>query len=679
MKPIAGTPLTHSDVERDRQDGLVLLVALALAMGPHASHLPLWVSLVVGALLAWRVRSMLRREPAAPRGVLLVLTLLATAGVALQYRTLAGSDAGVALLVLLTALKLLEMRARRDVFVLIFLGFFVLLTQFIHSQALWVAGLALLSLWGLLTALISLQHAGQAPGWWRRARHALGLLAWAAPLVAVLFVFFPRVASPLWGQMDPRRATTGLSDTMAPGDISQLSQSQALAFRVEFEGQAPAPDQRYWRALVLGNFDGRSWSPRLRNADASEAVPARPSAPSYRVLLEPQGTPWLPVLEHAARLPSTDTDTPLRWLNDGTVQAREPIRQRLAYTVSTSQGDLPERVTEPLALEPWLRLPPGFNPRTLQLAADLQREVILSSGMGPGIEWRIALAALQRFREQPYRYTLSPPALGRHTADEFLFDTQAGFCEHYASAFVILMRAADVPARVVTGYQGGVINPVDGVMTVTQADAHAWAEVYVRGEGWRRADPTAWVAPERIERGETLTPRAGITLPGGARVFEGASWLTQLRFRFEALDTAWNLWVLQWNAERQIELLGLLGLAERGLTAAAWLLGGLLATLLMVSALWMLRADRQRDPVMRAWERVSTWAPGGLARHPNEGPAEYRERLQREASAARLLAHLEPVLRAYIELRYARTQDAGAARRRFLRLARRLRLRPPPR
>jgi transglutaminase-like putative cysteine protease len=678
MKPVSGSALTHSDVERDRQDGLVLLAALALAMGPHASHLPLWVSLVVGALLAWRVRGMLRREPAAPRGVLLVLTLLATAAVALQYRTLAGSDAGVALLVLLTALKLLEMRARRDVFVLIFLGFFVLLTQFIHSQALWVAGLALLSLWGLLTALISLQHAGQAPGWWQRARHALGLLAWATPLVAVLFVFFPRLASPLWGQMDPRRASTGLSETMAPGDISQLSQSRALAFRVEFEGQAPAPDQRYWRALVLGNFDGRNWSPRLGNTNASEAGPANARAPGYRVLLEPQGTPWLPVLEHAAGLPSTDTGTPLRWLSDGTVQAHEPIRQRLAYSVSASQARLPEQLTEPLALEPWLSLPPGFNPRTLQLAADLQREVILQSGISPGIEWRIALAALQRFREQPYRYTLTPPALGRHTADEFLFDTKAGFCEHYASAFVILMRAADVPARVVTGYQGGVINPVDGVMTVTQADAHAWAEVYVRGEGWRRADPTAWVAPDRIEGGATLTPRAGITLPGGARIFEDARWLMQLRFRFEALNTAWNLWVLQWNAERQIELLGLLGLAERGLTAAAWMLGGLLIALLMLSALWMLRADRQRDPVRRAWERVSTWAPGELARQANEGPAEYRARLQRDAPT-QLLAHLEPVLQAYIELRYTQTRDVAAARRRFLSLARRLRLRPPPR
>ncbi len=678
MNSTAITQLTHSEVERDRQDGLVLLAALTLAMGPHAMHLPWWVNLVVASLLAWRVRGMLRREPATPRLVLLVLTVLATAGVALQYRTLAGSDAGVALLVLLTALKLLEMRARRDVFVLIFLGFFVLLTQFIHSQALWVAAISLLSLWGLLTALVSLQHAGQAPGWWQRARHALALLAWSAPLVAVLFVFFPRVASPLWGQMDPRRATTGLSDTMAPGDISQLSQSQALAFRVEFDGAVPAPDQRYWRALVLGNFDGRSWSPRLRTADSTEeAPPASPVASPYRVLLEPQGTPWLPVLEHAAQAPSTEADAPLRWLADGTVQTREPIRQRFAYTVTSSRADLPAQVTDPLALEPWLRLPPSFNPRTLQLGADLQREVIQQSGMGPGIEWRIAQAALQRFRQQPYRYTLSPPALGRHTADEFLFDTLAGFCEHYASAFVVLMRAADVPARVVTGYQGGVINPVDGVMTVTQADAHAWAEVYVRGEGWRRADPTAWVAPERIDRGETLTPRTGIALPGGARLFEGASWLAQLRFRLEAIDTAWNLWVLQWNAERQIQLLGLLGLAERGLTAAAWMLGALLGLMLMVSAVWMLRVDRQRDPVTRAWDKVSGWAPGSLARQPNEGPAEYRDRIQRDASPELLLL-LAPVLQAYIELRYSRSSDTAAAQRRFLSLARRLRLRRPP-
>lgn len=652
--------LQSSAWARERENTIALLLALSLALLPHLWVMPAWIGVGVASLLIWRLVNLLRRQGPAPRWALMILLAAALAAVAWQFGTIVGQEAGTALLVILMGLKLMEMRAQRDARVLIFMSFFVLLTHFMLDQSLRTALWLLVAVWALFTLMVSLQYGERAPHWRSRMFMAGRLMAIALPVVVILFVFFPRVSNPLWGQGQTQGATTGLSDNMSPGDISALSMSTALAFRADFEGEVPPPAQRYWRALVLSDFDGRNWTARPSVPQNLPPLAIEPNSSAYTITLEGQGQVWMPVLEHApsnVELAGNST----RLARDGTLQATRPLYARIQYRVEGWTTGLSLPPVDGLSLEPFLRLPPGYNPRTLQLGLELQTEELSANGMSPGIEARIAQRALQRFRNQPYRYTLTPPALGVHTADEFLFDTQAGFCEHYASAFVILMRAADVPARVVTGYQGGEWNPISGLITVRQADAHAWAEIFVRGQGWQRVDPTAWVAPERIEQGQLLTQLTGVDVPGVGRVFANVGWLTTLRLRMDALDANWNLWVLQWNAEKQLALLNQLGLLERGLTILGPALAVALAVLALLSGLWAMRRprsptiDRERESWQRLIMQLQARGFSDLGFHL--GPATVRQRVAPQLSpeAGQLL---EKVTRNYEALRYQPARES---------------------
>ena len=648
-------PTLHASAwARERENTIALLLALGLALLPHLWVMPAWIGVGVGSLLVWRLVNLWRRKGPAPRWALMVFLAAALAAVAWQFGTIVGQEAGTALLVILMGLKLMEMRAQRDARVLIFMSFFVLLTQFMLDQSLRTAIWLLVAVWALFTLMVSLQYGEQAPRWRARILTAGRLMLIALPVVVLLFVLFPRISNPLWGQGQSQGASTGLSDSMSPGDISSLSTSTALAFRAEFEGDVPTPAQRYWRALVLSDFDGRNWTTRPSVSQNLAPQPSAAGSSAYTVTLEGQGQVWIPVLEHVPGSVSLAGNA-TRLTRDGTVQAARPLYNRTQYRVEGWTTGLSLPAVDGLSLEPFLRLPPGFNPRTLQLGLELQAEELRASDMGPGIEARIAQRALRRFREQAYRYTLSPPTLGVHTADEFLFDTLAGFCEHYASAFVILMRAADVPARVVTGYQGGEWNPLSGLITVRQADAHAWAEIFVRGQGWQRVDPTAWVAPERIEQGQLLTPLTGVEVPMVGRLFADVSWLATLRLRMDAIDASWNLWVLQWNSERQLDLLNRLGLLERGVTALGPALAILIALLALVSGLWAMRRPRASamDPEQQSWQRIvhELQARGLSDLGLHLGPATVRQRVVPQLSPE-AGALLEQLTRHYEALRY---------------------------
>jgi transglutaminase-like putative cysteine protease len=643
-------------VRLSRVQTLWLLLAAAASVAPLLPHLPYWLGGLAALVLAWRSLIWWQGLGLPPRWLVALLAIGGIAGVFLAYRNLFGRDPGVALLVLLLALKLMESKTGRDALSAIFLGYFLQLALFFDSQSPASAALTAGALLLITTALIVLNHDRQP---WRAAmRRAALMLGQALPFMLLLFVLFPRVQGPLWGMpLDAYSGMSGLSDTMAPGSISQLSLSGAIAFRVHFDAPPPPPAQRYWRGPVLTRFDGRTWSPGLPRYGRSLPYDATGPATDYTVTLEPHNKTWLFALDLPGTVPERGFVT-----DDYLLVSRAPIRNRLRYTLRSHTRLVGGAGESLLRRESATHLPPDVNPRSRALAGEWRR--------GTADPEALTLRALAHFGRENFVYTLSPPLLGRHGIDEFLFETQRGFCEHYAAAFVFLMRAAGVPARVVTGYQGGEINPVDGYLVVRQSDAHAWAEIWVEDKGWLRVDPTAAVAPSRIERGIASAVPAGDPLPMLVRA--DLDWLRDLRFRWEALGNAWDQWVLGYNPERQQELLARLGMRNPDWRTMSAVLSVASGAVMLLLVGWSLRQHLARDPVQRAWQRLSRKLGRiGLARQPWEGPLVYADRVA--AAQPRLGPEIDAIACDYVTLRYG----AGAGRDDLARLRRRIRrLRP---
>jgi len=643
---------------RDKSDTLLLLAAALMVLAPHFGHLPPWISAGVCATLLWRAAITWRGKRMPPLWLLLPISVAAMAGVYLSYRTLLGRDAGVAMLALLLAFKLLEMRARRDLFVVIFLSFFVLLTNFFYSQSMPTALFMLATLIVLLTAQQSFQYTGAVPPLAARLRTSAKLALLAAPLALLLFVGFPRIQGPLWGLPgDAHGGKTGISDSMAPGTIASLAQSDEIAFRARFaDAAAPAQRQLYWRSIVLGDYDGRTWTrvPRRRGLQRLDvAVAARGRPLRYEVTMEASGTRWLALLE----LAGPELRVPGQRLRDSDEMEQftaDPVAQRVRFSADAyldyrlQAGERPERMRR------WLELPAGFNPRTLALARQLRQAA--PDAAPEQLSTELSNAVLARFRNEAYRYTLAPPLLGRDAVDDFLFGSRAGFCEHYAGAYVVLLRAMGVPARVVTGYQGGELNPVDGYLTVRQSDAHAWAEIWTPADGWRRVDPTAAVAPERVEHNlaRALPRPAAFGLgPLLALQNDPDSWLAQLRFAYAALNNSWNQWVLDYNPDRQRSFLEELGTAFANGRSA---LGAALVVALLALLRWR-RRRRPADPLAGLYEAFCRQqARHGYARRPDEGPRNYAARLRAMPAGAAKRAAMEQFLTLYGALRYGAPQ-----------------------
>jgi len=615
---------------------LVLLFAGAvLTIAPHALWLPWWVDGVAGGLLVWRFWLAVRGGALPARWLLALVTAVAAVGVYLSYRTIMGRDAGVTLIVLLLSLKLLESRSRRDIFIAAFLVYFVALAGFFYSQSMQTAG------WMLVTVLI---NTAALVGFSAPARPiadnlntAGRMLIEAGPVMLLLFFLFPRVQGPLWGlPQDAYSGITGLSDTMSPGSISQLSTSDAIAFRVKFQGAAPPRNRLYWRGPVLSEFDGKTWRAGFPRLNREPLLEVRGAPIDYEVTLEPHNRNWLFTLEMPGRIPPNARET-----SDYLVLSLPPVRSRIRYE---ARSYLDYRATagadaRDLALE--LRLPRDSNPRARALAGEWRQSLGNDTAIvGKGIEF---------FRASRFEYTLLPPLLGMNSVDEFLFDTKQGFCEHFAASFVFLMRAAGIPARVVTGYQGGDTNPVDDYMVVRQADAHAWAEVWLPQNGWTRVDPTAAAFPIRVESGVAAAARGAAALPLLLRT--NIDWLKAMRNNWEALANKWNQWVLGYNPDRQREILSWLGVQQPSWQTMAMMLFWSVAGVLLLIALWLLRGIRHVDPVQGAWLRFcQKLARAGLARDGAEGPLDYAGRLARQlpgrAPAVRAIVQL------YVELRY---------------------------
>ena len=596
---------------RDTRDTLFLLLVVACCIGPLAGHIPAWASALAALLLAWRGVLAWRGQPLPGRWATGALLALAVGLTLLTHRTIVGRDAGVTLIVMLLALKTLELRARRDAMVIFFLGFFTLLANFFFSQSLPTAAAMLVALLGLLAALVNAHMPVGRPPLAASLATAARMALLGAPIMLALFLLFPRMA-PLWGMPgDTLKGRSGLSGQMRIGSLAELVLDDSVALRVLFDtpGNEPPPQTSlYFRGPVLTAFNGREWfalsQPEARAITWASPTPANlrvQGAPlRYQVTLEPSRHPWLLALDAAAERPALPQGTwalmspELQW------SASRPIASVLRYQATShlqfTHG--PARRTPDMAA--YVELPAGLNPRTLALARQLQAEARTPQAL---ID-----SALARLHTGSYTYTLEPGVYGAHTADEFWFDRKEGFCEHIASAFVVLMRAADVPARIVTGYQGGQMNGLDGYWTVRQSDAHAWTEVWLEGRGWVRVDPTGAVAPGRVGQYQRLQAPRGV-FSSAMDAVVSPTLAQHLRAAWEAVNNSWNQWVLNYTQGRQLDLLKSLGVQSPGWPDLVRLMGLLAAAAAAIGVGWALWSRHRHDP----WQHLLLQARRRLA------------------------------------------------------------------
>ena len=635
---------------------------------PAARQL-LWTSLLVMAaslpllrFLDWRVSAFLLfvfavrlaglRWPSALPGTWMraLLMLAGSANCLYANQTLVGQDGGTALLVTMLGLKLLELNSRRDLRLSIILIGFLIVAEFLFDQsfplALYLGAIVVAAL--VLLADLGGGLGGTDP---RRAlRIALLLSAQSIPLALVLFLLFPRLTAPLWDLgLDDRRGTMGMSDTMEPGNISELVVNGDLAFRARFASPPPNPDQLYWRGPVLWEMDGRRWSPGNHPAawDAPTRLVAATQRLDYEVVLEPSRQTWVFALDMPLAAPP---DTAMG--ADFQLRANQPISAPKRYRLSSA---LAYRTAEPgEQLRRYaLGLPANITPRMRELVAGWQSET--------SDQWQLVQRALGFFNRERFSYTLLPPPLGTNPADAFLFETRAGFCEHYASAFALLMRIGGVPSRVVLGYLGGEPNGLVGHYAIWQSDAHAWVEVLIAGRGWVRVDPTAAIDPSRIDhRSATRLLGAGSSVRFDLhQASQLAHLLREFRRLGDTLDAVWQNWVLDFSAEDQLDLMDRLGLGalrEYGLVA---LMVAAVALTLGLTLLAMLRDEGRRDPLDRLYAVFCRrLARGGLPRRPSEGPRDYGRRV------AALRPDLAPAvagfLALYLPARFGPHPDPGA-------------------
>jgi hypothetical protein len=593
-----------SHLPRDSRDTLFQLAVIGWTILPHFAHLAPWCLALTALMLFWRAHLAVTNAPLPSRWAVAGVLMVAAALTLWSERTLFGKEAGVTMLVVLMALKTLELRARRDAMVVFFLGFFLVLTNFLYSQSLATAVAMLLSVWGLLTALVLAHMPVGKPSLRQAGALAARAAALGAPLMLALFLLFPRIG-PLWGMPHDAAGKTGLSGTMQMGAMAEIANDDDIAFRIRFDGRVPPPEAMYFRGPVLTRFDGREWTrqpgantmtPRLRSELQLLGLPLR-----YEMTLEPSRLALLPLLEMT---PDRSDAAPQMeginaWLRgDLQWQTERPVAERLRFQASAwpLHRHGPRQMT--LALREHVALPPDHNPRTLEWAAALRRRADLAQA-----DPRTLVAAvLQHLRDGEYLYTLEPGSYGKHAVDEFWFDRKLGFCEHFAASLVVVLRAMDVPSRVVTGYQGTDPTPVDGYYIVRQSNAHAWAEYWQPGEGWVRVDPTATVSPNRIIRGASLLPRQGLV--AGALGSVSPQLLARVRSALELANNRWNQWVMNYSRGQQFKLLQSLGVAAPTWQDLALALISLLCAGSLAGAGWALWDRHRQDPWQRLQRRI---------------------------------------------------------------------------
>lgn len=608
-----------------------LLLSLVAVVIPHSLRLPVWEMIGLVAVLVWRIQLYRGAWIFPNRWIKAVLAVGFTVALFYQYGTFYGLDPMVALLMVSVMLKLLEMHKKRDVITVIFLGYFTTSIQFLFSQTVFDFLYGLFCLILLLAAQISLYQDKRLNSMAQAFPMAGKIVLQSIPVMLILFLLFPRIGS-LWAVPLPKdNATTGVSNSMSPGDFSKLSKSGGRAFTATFDGDVPANRDLYWRGLVFSHFDGRAWVPsRWGTYPGAELVDwveqgaqehqpwyswAEPKSETikYEVILEPTNQPWLFSLPLAnISQEETGLTRTFTWIKKGAVN------QRYRYTVESNlQYDLA------VELPAWLRqlelqLPEDFNPRTRELAQQWRREAT--------DDWQIVNRFLNHITRD-FTYTLEPPALGRNTVDEFLFQTKRGFCEHFASSFVFFMRAAGIPSRVVTGYQGG--ERIQDFIQVSQSDAHAWAEVWIAGEGWKRVDPTSSVAPSRIESGMDAVFQRAVNNPLSIEAYKHIGILNELRRQLDVWNYNWQKWVLNYNQDKQEGLISKLFGSNKSWAAGLSLVIGLAGFVALLTLVyWWRGRPRPLAPGLREYHRFARkFKKFGVERKPGEDNRAFTRRV----------------------------------------------------
>ena len=627
---------------------IFLLSSIGLISLPHAWHIPMPLFGFFAALLVWRFVGIWREHWLPNRFVLFLLTVSGIVLLVFQHRGIFGRDAGTALFVVALGLKLLEIHGKRDVFLIVYLAFIVAASQFLYEQSILMAGYILLVCAVLLATLIA-QNTQQVQTLVAVKAAAIIILQ-ALPLAVVIFVLFPRLEAPRWMWLkDDNKALSGLSGTLEPGSISDLSLSDELVFRVRFTGDAPPPQLRYWRGPVYSQTDGVRWSATEKNTQASFQPTFSGEAYQYTLLMEPQKENWVFALDMPERFDaSLRRNAAFQLLSNKRPYERAEyniVSRPFYHTGDISQADYQGN----------LKLPVEASVKQIELIKALQ-------GFDDKPEQFIQ-NLLNHFRQEKFYYTLTPPLMPDNPIDTFLFETRSGFCSHYATAFVYLLRIARIPARVVGGYQGGELNKVGGFLEVRQADAHAWAEAWLENRGWVRFDPTAAIAPERIERGVNVA----LQIASGAVNFSplsgdaaGLNWLKRSRQLWQSIDYNWQRWVINYNAANQMQFLLALGIDSIAVLTK-WLVGSVLLITLPL-AWWLLRRESiASNKAVKYYQRFcAKLTKAGITIKIGEGAMDFAERAKKQRPD--LAAQIEQITSLFIRLRYQADVQVGDLR-----------------
>ena len=639
-----------------------ILLSVAVVLVPQSVRMPAWISVVAAVCIVWRVlifRGKLNYPSRWVRTLIVLFTLVVSIS---QMRLVGiGLDSAAALLALGFVFKLIEMKQKRDIYVVISLCFVMTMVAFLYSQSIVATVYSLGAIFVILGAMIALNRSINISDNWGTSKMAGKILLQAMPLAVVLFYVFPRIA-PLWAvPIQSSGASTGVSNEMSPGDISSLGRSGDLAFRVQFENsEAPEHELLYWRGLVLTDFDGETWR-RERSRSTFSIASARAdkqlqwegrmsrdgAALDYNIILEATQQPWVYGLHLAEAI------------DDGLFQSRNfelfnngPVTQRLSYDLRSYLQSKTDFVLVDRVRRQNLELPSGGNSQSREFARQLRSSVTSDRDY--------VMAVLSHFSQNEYFYTLNPALLGNNRIDDFLFENREGFCEHYSSTFAYLMRAAGIPARVVIGYQGAELNPFENYMMVYQYNAHAWNEVWLEDEGWVRFDPTGAVSPDRVRLGveaalrddPAFLERSLFSSSGLGSI----NWINSLRLRMDALEYEWNRRVVNYDEDVQFELFEKI-FGQVTEQKIIFLLFGLASVVVIVVGFTVIRFEpkSKRGPVLSVYNKMSKDLEKiGLGRMKGEGPIAYRDRVV--AVRPDLKGIMMQITRLYVEISYQRRQ-----------------------
>ncbi len=623
--------------------------ALIVATLPHTATLPVWISgwcvLMWGYLLA----SLRFGWPRPGRTLRLLLSIAGITGILVTYSTRPGPEAYLGLLAVMAGLKPFESSTHRDRMITVFVAYFIVISKLLQSETF---AITLYMFFSVLVTTATLVHINNPSGDYRSGIKQAGtIMGQAAPLMIVMFLLFPRLEGSLIGMRHTGQAGTGFSDQLSPGSISRLVENNDIAFRARFNGPVPEQDKLYWRGIVFTEFDGRSWKRASRVPELKEPGQGAGMV-AYSISLEPHNKRWLFVLDIPAETPSEKD----RLYRDFSVQAGRTVTRKKRYEMLSHTEY--RALAEGWGVDAALRLPQHANPKTRQIGKRLASDTDDPE--------QIVEKGLDYLKKNGFSYTLEPPLLGNNPVDAFLFESRKGFCEHFASAFACLMRAAGVPARVVGGYLGGEINPFANYLIIRQSDAHAWVEVWYPHKGWTRVDPTLTVAPERLERGieAAFSDREGEGGFAGKYLRPFTSFIDRIKLGWDAVSLRWEAFFYAYSQAHQrafFEKIGIYWRSWKGPLAALGLGLGLAAAITFLYALIHFRssAPTENDPVAKQYEKFcKKLETSGIEKPWGMGPKDFAE-----FALHRLPGHgdkIEMITDIYIRLRYKGEDDPAA-------------------